>query len=374
MNEQNDLLNKHNTMKSTILPVFILFILILSGCNTETGEKIKRDLLPIARGENDEIILVIDSAQWKGEIGDELRGTYQKYMPMLPQDEYEFSVSKVNPRKVNDVFRHAKNMIFVMTLDSRSLESRAVREYFTDNSLKMIQKDSSIFYTVRRDEFAKGQIVLYLFGQSEEILAQKIGDNRAALKSLFASAVRERTRDDVLAQTEKQKVAVIKEDHPYTIQVPFGWDLAKNLPDFIWMRKLAAQSELNVFVYEGAYDDRGVFGKIDEFRDEITSQYLRDSEKPEIFIKRQPQVPVFTQRVSFKDMFAVEARGLWKISDSSGGGPFVSYTFVNEKTQKIYYIEGYVYSPATKKKHLVREVEAILSTFELDKPTVADPS
>ncbi|MBR06904.1 MAG: hypothetical protein CMP48_04385 [Rickettsiales bacterium] len=356
----------------TIFPVLIIIALALAGCNTDAGEKLKKDFMPIARGENDEIILVIDSAQWKAGIGDELRKTYQQYMMLLPQDEYEFSVNKVNPRKLNDVFRHAKNMIFVMTLDSKTAESRAVREYFTDNSLKKIQQDSSIFYTVRRDEFAKGQIVLYLFGQDAETLERRIGDNRAALKSLFASAVRERTRDEILAKPKKETIAAIEENHPYSIQVPFGYDLAKNLPNFIWLRKLDSQSEWNVFVYEGDYTDRGVFNKVDEFRDEITSTYLRDSEKPEIFIKRQPEVPVLTQRVTFKDMFAVESRGLWKISDSSGGGPYVSYTFVDEKTQKIYYIEGYVYSPPTKKKHLIREVEAILSTFELKKPVVAN--
>lgn len=360
-------------MKS-ILPAIFLITLVLSGCGTKTGEQIKKDFMPVARGENDEIILVIDSAQWKGDIGDELRDTYQSYMLLLPQDEYEFSVNKVNPRKLNDVFRHAKNMIFVMTLDSKTGESATIRENFTDNSLKMIQRDSSLFYTVRRDEWAKGQIVLYLYAQDEEALAQKIGDNRAALKSLFASAVRERTRDEILAKPEKQAVGAIQETHDYSIQVPFGYDIAKNESDFLWIRKLNSQSEWNVFVYEGTYDDRSVFNKVDVFRDSITSKYLRDSEKPEIYIKRQPEIPVLTDRVSFKDMFAVEARGLWKISDSSGGGPFVSYTFVNEKTQKIYYIEGYVYSPATKKKHLIREVEAILSTFELDTPTAANPS
>ena len=358
----------------TILPAVFLLGLTLFSCGTKTGEKIKQDFMPVARGENDEIILVVDSAQWAGEIGDELKETYQQYMLLLPQDEYEFSVNKVNPRKLNDVFRHAKNMIFVMTLDSRTGESASIRENFTDNSLKMIQRDSSLFYTVRRDEWAKGQIVLYLFAQNEATLAQKIGDNRASLKSLFASAVRERTRDEILAKPEKSAVDAIKETHDYSIRVPFGYDIAKNERDFLWIRKLNSQSEWNVFVHEGTYNDRSVFNKVDVYRDSITSNYLRDGEKPEIFIKRQPQVPVLTNRVSFKGMFAVESRGLWKVSDSSGGGPYVSYTFVNEETQKIYYIEGYVYSPATKKKHLIREVEAILSTFELEKPTEANPS
>ena len=352
-------------MRYSFAVLFSLIIFSFVGCNSKTGENLKKEFMPLARGENDEIILVIDSTQWEGGVGEKLRDIYQKYIPMLPQDEYEFSVNKVNPRKLNDVLKSAKNMIFVMTLDSRTSESRAIRDYFTDSSLKKIQRDSSIYYTIRKDEFAKGQIVLFLFAQDSEALVRKLDENESSLRNLFTSAVRDRTREGLLAKSEKTLVNKIKEDHPYTIHVPFGWDLAKNLPNFIWLRKLEAQSELNVFVYEGEYKDQQVFNHVDELREEITSTYLRDSERPEIYITRQPQVPVMTTRVSFKDMFAVEARALWKISDNSGGGPFVSYTFVDEKNQKLYYIEGYVYSPATKKKHLIREVEAILSTFEL---------
>lgn len=356
--------NLRETMKN-IIQLTILFAITLFGCKSAT-DKVKKDFMPLARGEADEIILVIDSTHWQSALGDEVKSMYREYMPMLPQDEHEFALNKVNPRKLNSVLKHAKNMIFVMTLDSKTLESRTIREYFTDNSLKMIQRDSSLFYTVRRDEFAKGQIVLYLFGQTEEQLVESIKDNKSALKELFASAVRERVRDKVYSKVEKGLTSSVAEEHSFSIKVPYGWKIAKNEENFIWMRHLEADHELNVFCYEGPYNDQKVFNHVDEFRDQITGTYLRDSEKPQLYIQRQNQIPILTKRVTFKNRFAVEGRGLWKISDSSGGGPFVSYTFVDEKTQRIYYIEGYVYAPSTKKKHLVREVESILSTFEVD--------
>lgn len=352
-------------MRTHLFHLLIIGLFFLAGCKGAT-EKVKEDLKPIARGEADEIILVIDSTQWQGEIGDALKGMYRQYMRVLPQDEYEFSLRKVNPLKLNDVFKHAKNMIFVMTLDSRTRQSNAIRQYFTDNSLKMIQRDSSLFYTVRRDEFARGQIVLYLFGQSEEDLIRNLQKNKSGLVELFESAVRERVRNEVLAKTKEELMKAIKEQHDYQLQVPFGWDLARDTTDFLWLRQLEAESELNIFVYETDYKDREVFNHIDEFREKITSTYLRDSEKTDLHITRQEVIPLFTQRVTFNGRFAVEARGLWKVSDSSAGGPFVSYTFVDEQSQKLYYIEGYVYAPSGKKKPLVRKVEAILSTFRTE--------
>lgn len=346
------------------LSISILYCLLFFGCN-QTSDKIRDEFKPVAGGEVDEIILVIDSVHWQGELGSVVRSVYGEYIRGLPQDERQFAVNKVNPLKLNNVLRSARNMIFVMTLDKKTAESRAIREGFTDQSLKMIQRDSSLFYTVRRDEFAKGQLVLYLFGTDEESLIENIKDNRSRLVELFESAVRSRTRERVFASTKQGLMKAISEDHNYSIKIPMGWDLAKNLPNFVWLRRLETESELNVFIYEEPYNDQKVFNNVDLLRDRITETYLRDSEKPEIYVNRQEIIPVFTERVTFDGRFAVEGRGLWKVSDSSGGGPFVSYTLVDDATQTLYYIEGYVYSPATKKKKLVREVEAILSTFKI---------
>lgn len=347
--------------------VVVWYFILIVGCKSPG----KQDFLPVARGEADEIVLVIDSAQWDGPVGETLKDMFGEYIRGMNQDELKFRLHKVNPRNLNSTLKNVKNLIFVMTLDSRSGQSREIREYFTENSLKMIQRDSSLFYTVRKDEFARGQIVLFLFGQNSEQLAEQLNDNRSRLVELFESAIRERTRERLFKQTRGELMDRVTEDHGYRIKIPVGYDMSKNLKNFVWLRKLEPQSELNVFIYDGPYKDRQVFNRTDELRDEITETYLRDSENAEVYINRQEIVPVFTERVTFNGRFAVETRGLWKISDFSGGGPFISYTFVDESTQKLYYLEGYVYSPGTKKKDLIREVEAIISSFSLPE---ADPS
>lgn len=346
---------------SSLLPSFIIFLTLVS-CQ-QTRDNIKKDYQKTARGEADEMVLVIDSAVWNRPLGDELKSVFKSYIIGLPQDEAKFNVHTVDPLLLNSTLKTATNMVFVMTLDNKSKQGKGMRQYFSNNSLKLIQKDTSIFMTVRKDEFAKGQVVLYLFSDTEDLLIEKIQNNKDRLLAIFESAVRERTRKETLSKLERTLMKTITEDHGYSIQIPFGWDIAKNLKDFVWLRNLEAQSELNVFIHERPYTDQEVFDNIAEFRDEITETYLRDSEKPELYITRQEQVPVFTNKVSFNNRFTVLARGLWKNSDISGGGPFVSYTLVDESTQTLYYVEGYVYSPGTKKKKLVRKVEAILSTF-----------
>jgi len=352
-------------MKDSI--IFLLgFLLMVSSCK-EARDQMKEDLKPTARGEVGEIILIMDSTQWVGPLGEQIKDMYRAPMPGLPQPEPMFDLSKVNPLKINDVFRSSSNMIFLMTLDSKTSQSQRIREYFTNQSLKMIQSDSSLFMAIHRDEFAKGQIVLYLFSQSEELLIEKLKENRDHLVGIFENAAIENTKAKLFKSKENALMKALKEDFGFELSIPYGWELARQNKNFVWLRKLEASSEQDVFVHSERYTDQSIFEDIGNYRDKITETFLKDSEKPEKFITRQLQeyVPLETKQISFKGNFAIEARGLWKINDNSGGGPFVSYTIVDEANQRVYYIEGYVYSPGTDKKNLVREVNAILSTFSL---------
>lgn len=342
------------------LVLISIFLVHCSGSGEQTGQEMK----PTARGDMDDIILVMDSTQWKGPLGEEIKGLFGGFMVGLPQDEAKFRLNRVSPFKMNNALRLTSNLIFVVTLDNKSDQSKEIRSYFTDASLKMISRDSSLFMTVRKDEFANGQVVLYLYSQSEGLLQDQIKGHRQQLEEVFEGAVRERSRTRVLASRNSSVEKSILERHGYELQIPFGWDLAKDLNDFIWIRRLEPDSELNVFIHEAPYQDQTIFNDIGAYRDKITENYLKDSEKPTLYITRQQQVNLFTERVNFDGKFGLEARGLWRISDSSGGGPFVSYTLVDEGGTILYYVEGYVYSPGGKKKKLIREVEAILSTFK----------
>lgn len=349
------------------------FAVWLMACG-ETGEKIQEEFMPTARGEIGEIILVIDSTQWSGPVGSALRQTFREPLPGLPQDEPMFNINKVSPLKLNSVLKSATNMIFVTTLDSKTRESDALRAYFTNQSLKTIQKDTSIFMSVKRDEFARGQVVMFLYSDTEGRLAEKVTRNRVRLQNYYEEQARKRLQARILVKRETQLEKTIAEDHPFTIKVPFGWEQAKNARNFYWIRKLGAQKEQNVFVYYEPYHSTSPFDDVPRFRDKITEMYLRDSEKPDIYVTRQQRDDiqgVFIRATTFDDKYAKEARGLWKVSDNSGGGPYISYTMVDEEQQILYYIEGYVYAPGGKKKNLLREVDAILDTFKPKKAVEA---
>jgi len=347
-------------MKKILLISTLLALLWSCGDSSSMADEFK----PPARGDADELILVIDSAVWEGPVGDELRKTLEAPMLGMPQGERLFEVYKVNPLKLNSVLKSANSMVFVTTLDSKTRQSRELRGFFTDESLKRIQRDTAYFQATEDNKFAMGQKVLYLFSKTEEELAQKIAKNSKAILALFEGQARKITKSRLLKTRAKGIEKVVMENHGYSVQVPYGWDLAQDRLDFVWLRELDLDKEKNIFIYQQPYTGTDVFESIGDLRDKITELHLRDGQKNDLYIQRQ-DVPIFSKQISFNGKFAIETRGLWAVSDLSGGGPFLSYTLVDEETQTLYYIEGYVYNPGGKKKRMMREMDAILSTFKI---------
>ena len=318
-----------------------------------------------AGGDADEIIVVVDSAVWDGPVGEQVRKTLAAPMIGMRQDEALFDIYKVNPLKLNSVLKSAYNMIYITTLDSRTNQSKELRAMFTDESLKKIQSDTSFFQVTEENKFALGQKVLYLFANNEQDLANKIARNRGAILNVFETQARKITKARILDSRSTGIEKKIIDGHGYSIQVPYGWDLAADLPDFVWIRELDRQKEKNIFIYQERYTDMKVFNDIGALRDRITELHLRDGQKTDLYVKRQEIIPVFSKQINFNNKFAMESRGLWAVSDNTAGGPFLSYTLVDEENQMLYYIEGYVFHAAGKKKRLMREMDAILSTFRM---------
>ena len=168
-------------------------------------------------------------------------------------------------------------------------------------------------------------------------------------------------------------------DHNIKIKIPYGYDLAKSINEensnFFWLRQLDLEYDKNIFLYYEDYSNSELKNFYDVFnssdinikpiRAYISKKFLRDSEKSKIFMDIQDVFPIQSNKINFKGNLAIESRGLWKLSDISAGGPFLSKIIYDSKLKRVYYLEGYVYAPGLKKRGLMQEISSILMTFEL---------
>jgi len=66
--------------------------------------------------------------------------------------------------------------------------------------------------------------------------------------------------------------------------------------------------------------------------------------------------------VNFNGRFALFTQGLWK-NEFDNVGPFVNYFFYDEKTERIYMIDGSVYAPKYYKRNLIQQMDVTLQSF-----------
>jgi hypothetical protein len=104
-----------------------------------------------------------------------------------------------------------------------------------------------------------------------------------------------------------------------------------------------------------------------QFRNEVCQKYLfGNPEKPLSYLVTETKVsykPVLVRDITFRGKYAKEMRGLWRTNNVTMGGPFVSYTFVDEAQGMLYYIEGFSYAPSRMQREIMRELEVVLNTF-----------
>jgi len=362
------------------LKVIVIILSFLASCsyNPQSNEE-NSSFLPRASGENNEMLIVMDSSKFKGNIGRALVETYGEFLKGLPQPEPRYDLRYIRPRKFNNILKHAKNIVIAFTLEGKSLDSEILRKSFNSESLDKIKTDSSLFYFSRRDQYAKGQTILYLFSKTDDDLYIKIKKNKSAILKYFEDELKKRVDREIFSKQEKNISDKLFEDHQIKIKIPYGYDLAKNIKgknkNFFWLRHLDPEFEKNIFLYYEDYEESelknfyGVFNtdnpNIKSIRNKISKLYLTDSENSKIFMSIQGVFPIISKNINFKGNSSVESVGLWKLSDISAGGPFKSIIIYDSNKKRIYFIEGYVYAPGSKKRNLMQEISSILMTFEI---------
>ena len=354
--------------------LFLLSFVYFSSCDLDKTAKMKSNL-PKANGKPGEIIVVIDSAQWEGQVGAEVRAAFSGQVAYLPREEAMFSLNHIDPIDFKSILKLQKNIIFVTVLGDKSKGNRKLKTYFTKESLDMIEKDPSLFMYSKQDEFAKGQEVLHLFGETETILTDNISKNSKKLQKHFLDIEEKRMYKSLYtAKVVKGISKHIENKLGCTLKVPFGFEIALEDDNFIWLRNFSPDVDKSIFISWINYTSEDMFSldSLLKLRTEISKPYIlyKPEDLESYMLTETDNFNVSREEINFKGNYAINLRGLWKTNKYYMGGPFISYAMVDESTNRLYYIEAFLYSPGKAQRDHMRELDTILKTFKVP-PTPA---
>ncbi len=347
----------------------ILLLAFVSGCapDGDSADSTK----PRARGSIGEIIMVIDSVKWAGPVGEELRNIFQADLPGMFRSESKFKVNIVDPRAMTRMLKMSTNLIYVTTFDDKGASSQAINAQFSKESKEKAMSDQNLYSLRMEDEYAIGQEVLYLFGNTEGELVANLKKNGNRLQNLFEVRERGRLEKIILARKNTEAAAEAKKAIGIQINVPASYQIAKTDKQFLWLRQITPsgnRADISlIFHVEDYVDESQTFPEnILKLRDSVARNHIfGDPDDPTSFVVSEKQIPPAFRNMVINDNFTTEIRGSWKTNNLSMGGTYLGYLMVDEEKGKLYYLEGFVYYPNEVHRDALREIETILLNTDI---------
>jgi hypothetical protein len=345
-----------------LFKIYAFVAVILSACSGNSNP----DYFPKSSGKPGDVLIVMDSTQWKGTLGKEVRKVFASEVPGLPQSEPMFNLVFIHP--VGKTLLHQmRNIVYVFTLDRKSSGSLLLRKKFTENTLNKIRTDTAFHLSTRKDEFAKNQHVMYLFGNTEDELIPYLRRQKQNIVDYFNKIERERMAKD-LPKSGDSPSGFFARDLKNDLRVPITYKLADRTENFAWFRQIGPNSDKDIWVTWKPYvsEYQLLPDSLIAWRNETLKKYIfEDPEKPESFLVTEvTDAKVQARQLRFNNHFSIELRGLWKTNHQTMGGPFVSYSLVDQNKGMLFYLEGFVFNPGRDKREMIREVESILWSFK----------
>lgn len=318
--------------------LLIVLFVIITSCSTKPSGK------PSSSGKTCEILVVIDKAKMEGEIGDSLRTFFMREQEGLNQPEPLFTLPYIplSSFENTDMFQAHRNIIMININDTIKPKLDILKDF--KSKPQLIFKLNA----PNNQEFFK------LFAEKRELMLGAINDlERTRINAAFKAV-------------EKVEIKnYIRNTYAFDMTFPGEFSISKKTKDFAWIRKEAKDFSQGIIIYMFPYTNKNDLEpkRILAIRDSLTKQWIPGPTDGS-FMKTERRYPPVSKEINFNGLYALETRGLWCLENDFMGGPFINYTFVDEKNNRIIILDGYLYSPKKPKRDLLKQIEAIIYTYK----------
>ncbi len=323
-------------MKKTAL-ILLAAALSLTACK-------KENFFPTASGRPYEVLVVMDSTDWKAPHGRALFDVLDTDVPMLPQSERSFRISQTEVKDFDRVLNIFRNIIIV-NIDPHQ---------FTRTKMKFT-----------RDKWAMEQIVLTINSPSEEEFRNFCVEHRQDIVDFLTRTEMNRLVKELKQKHSKVTFDLAKQIFDCEIFAPKELQSYKKGKDFVWTSNNTASGLENIVIYSYPYEGPQTFNKeyLCHKRDSVMQVNL-PGEKPGMYMQTDTLCSV-VRPIVVHNNYAMEMRGLWIMRNDCMGGPYVSHHRVDTENNRVIVVEGFVYAPEKMKRGLIRRLEGSLYTLKL---------
>ncbi|MEE9406897.1 MAG: DUF4837 family protein [Polaribacter sp.] len=323
-----------------IVSIFI-FTLLLAAC---TGND--KFVLRTSIGKVNKVMVVTKSSDWTSDVGKEIRNAFGELMVGLPQPEPILSVSQVAPNGFGKMMKVGRNILVIGESDKES-------------------------FSVKHNVYAQPQTIVYVYAKDDAGMVKMFKKHQEEIISLFIDSDVKMTQS-VFAKTKLddsnfktfQNLGV-----SFTIHDKFK--TVDDTGDFLWLRHhltsgIAKTGSNNILVYSVPLgDETKVSDSIISVRNRIGKKYIRGSDTITMHMITEKAYTPHTFETKIDGKKAYETRGKWEVKNDFMAGPFVNYTVVDKKNNRLIIFEGFTYAPSVSKRAFVFELEAMGKSMKI---------
>ena len=302
----------------TFLFPFCLIFLLLTSCGL-TGKNRKK---PASTGQPYEIVL-------EGDTDSIVTRILTEDVPALPQPEPLCKLIQVKKGKTKGSYLLVRTRIIVNITD----------------------KDFAV--KLSHDENAAPQNIIRINARSVQQLREKL--NGEKLRQLVDEAELKHLAEMISNNPSKQNKEMqeeVKKTFGLDIKIPVSMNASKKAKDFIWISNNASTGMQNLLVFR------------------VKNSNAHDTDdKHQIDSILRTNMPGETDSM-YMTIPVLSEKGLWEMKGDAMGGPYVmrcidkrTSSNAMQKEDRLYVI-GFVYAPEMKKKILIKQLEAAISTIK----------
>ena len=306
----------------TFLFPFCLIFLLLTSCGL-TGKNRKK---PASTGQPYEIVL-------EGDTDSIVTRILTEDVPALPQPEPLCKLIQVKKGKTKGSYLLVRTRIIVNITD----------------------KDFAV--KLNHDENAAPQNIIRINARSVQQLRERL--NGEKLRQIVDEAELKHLAEIISNNPSKQNKEMqeeVKKTFGLDMKIPVSMNASKKAKDFIWISNNASTGMQNLLVMRVKSEERRM----------KNSNAFHVNDKAQIDSILRTNMPGETDSM-YMVIPVLSERGLWEMKGDAMGGPYVMHRIHRQTSQTAkpgysLYIIGFVYAPEMKKKILIKQLEAAIST------------
>ena len=286
------------------------------------------------------ISVIIEEQLWNGEVGDSVRNKFASPVIGLPQEEPLFTINQYPSKFLEGYVTNSRNILTIIR-----------------------GKNSNFKVEVNNNEIA--QNIFYISGKSATAIVEEIEEHTPEIiEKIRTTEIKENQRliDTALLDTKK-----IVQKFKIGIHVPKGYNYVLEKRKFLWLKKEIPSGNNSILIYEVPINflkkAPSVIHNIIRMRDSIGSLYIHGTVPSAKMVTEDSYAPyLFNTKIDGLEAF--ETKGTWQLQNDYMSGPFINYSIIDKKNNRILVLEGFCYAPSKEKRDLMFELEAIIKSVK----------